>query len=259
MRTHYALLLNCLVLFASCNSSATDQQGKKGDSLHTTIESAAAPNNTLQTAATRAAYSKIIKIDYQKNKEILDILPLLPDSAMATWEWKKEEREGMVRSLADNNQFADTTENFNTITKLTPNYFETSVVDGYWTASLYKVSENHYIVITNDVQGDGYKINAFEVKDQQITALSLDNLIGANPGNLLLKNNSEKCKSVISEEEMGMFTYNLSNPNLISISCYYLTKKANSDCFKGNEVILKFNKNLKRFDFIKVDWRNFKQ
>lgn len=256
MKIYYTFLLSYLILLASCNSAETDQQANKSDSLRNTVESATLPNEKLQTITVKAKYSEIIKIDYLKNKEILDILPLLPDSAMASWEWKKEEREGWVRSLAANNQFTDTTENYNTINKLTPNYFETLVVDGLWTAALYKLSENHYIVITNDIVGDGYDINAFEVKDQQIQAISVDNLIGAKPGNLLLKNNSEKCKSFISEKDMGMFTYDFSDPDIIRIYCYYLTKKESSACFKGNEVTFKFNKDLKRFDFVKTSWRD---
>lgn len=258
MKRYDFLLLSYLVLLISCNSAENNHQDKKADSILTTTESPNLTSDTAQTTAARAAYSKIIKIDYEKNREILDILPLIPDSTMASWEWKKEERKEMVSSIAAQNQFTDTTENFNTISKVTPNYFETGVVDGVWTASLYKVSENHYILITNDIVGDGNKINAFEVKDRHITSLNLNNVIGANPGKLLLKDNSEKCKSVISEEEMGMFTYDFSDPSLISISSYYLNKKANSDCFKGNEVILKFDKNLKRFKFVKINWRNFK-
>ncbi|TKC65436.1 hypothetical protein FBD94_02465 [Pedobacter hiemivivus] len=257
MKTHYFVLLSFLILLASCNSAETAQQGEKSDSVHNTIDSAAVASDTLQRTKARAKYSEVIKIDYQKNREILGILPLLPDSALATWEWKKEEREEMLRSLAANNQFTDTIQTYTAINKLTPNYIEINVVDGNWTASLYKLAENHYIVITNDMVGDGNDINAFEVKGQQIQAISVDNLIGAKPGNLLLKNNSEKCKSVISEEEMGMFTYDLSDPSIISVSCYYVNKKENSDCFYGNEVFLKFNKDLKRFDFVKTGWRNF--
>lgn len=256
-------MLSCLIGLVSCNSAKTDQHDKNSDSVHNAIETAVVPGDTLQTTAARAVYSEIIKIDYQKNKEILDILPLLPDSAMRTWHWSKEEREGMVRSLAASNQFTDTTKDYNTILKLTPNYFHTGVVDGSWTACLYKVSENHYIVVTDDITGDWNEINAYEVRGQQITAISWDQMIGKKPGDFLLKNHSKPCKDVLYEDEeggqeIGMFDYDFSDPSLLSVSCYYV-KKANSDCFYGNEVILKFNKDSKRFDFIKTNWKNFKQ
>ncbi len=259
MKTSYSFLLCYLILISSCNFSETNRQNENSGINDTLIKPAAPAKDALQTTQARARYSKIIKIDYQKNKEILELLPLIPDSAMASWEWKKEEREEMVRSIAANNQFTDTTENFNTIVKLTPNYFKTGVVDGSWSASLYKVSENHYIVLTNDMVGDGNEIKAFELKDKQIVPINLEELIGSNPGNLLLKNNSEKCKSVISEEEMGMFTYDFSDPVLVSISCQYLTEKADNTCFKGNELLLKFNEKSKSFDFVKIVWRNFRQ
>ena|GEM_PF-3769064 len=263
MKLSSFFMLSCLAVIVSCNSAETDQQDKKSNSMHNTIESKIVSSDTLQTTSARGAYAEIIKIDYQKNKDILDILPLLPDSAMRTWDWSKEEREGMVRSLAASNQFTDTTKDYNTILKLTPNYFETGVVDGSWTAALYRVSENHYIVVTNDITGDWNEINAYEVEGQQITAVSWDQMIGKKPGDFLLKNHSKPCKDVLYEDEegnqeIGMFYYDFSDPNLLSVSCYYV-KKANSNCFHGNEVILKFNKDSKRFDSLKTNWKNFKQ
>ncbi|TDQ06190.1 hypothetical protein [Pedobacter metabolipauper] len=252
MKKFYPLLLGSLLLLGACKFPNSIKSSEPNDSLQTRIDSAEISNDISEAPADKAVYSKIIKIDYQENQSILNILPLLPDSSMASWGWKKEEREGMVRSLATSNQFTDTTENYNTIRKVTPHYFETQVVDGVWTASLYKVSENHYIVITNDMVGDGSDVNAFEVKGKQITALSMDHLIGADPGNLLLKNSNEACKSLL--DDYGMFTYDFSDPNLISISSSYFTKKANAECFNGNEITFKFNPKIKRFDLVKTSW-----
>lgn len=253
MKKHYFILLSHLVLLASCNFSETDSQGKYPDTIGSKINA----TNTLKDtkrAEVSTGYSKIIKIDYQNNKEILDILALLPDSAMTNWEWKKEERKEMVRSVAGSNQFVDATENYNTIRKLTPNYFETSVVDGLWCLSIYKVSKDHYIAITNDIAGDGNEIKGFEIEDQQVNAINVKDLIGKNTENFLINNGNKECQSVSSEETMGMFTYDFSHRNLVSISCY-AAKKADSTCFKGNELTLKFNANSKRFEFNKMVWR----
>ena len=228
MKNYYLILLSCLTILVSCNSTEKKTDQSNSDSIEQETDSAALQSITPQPGE-KAVYAEIIKIDYQKNKEILDILPLLPDSAMASWQWSKEEREGMVRSLAANNQFTDTTKDYNTITKVTPNYLSTSVVDGYWTAALYKVSENHYIVVTNDVVGDGNQIYAYEVQDQQISAVNWSQMIGKKPGDFLLKNSSAQCKKALYEDEegdqeIGMFSYDFADPNLLNISCYYLNK-----------------------------------
>ncbi|MES2829989.1 MAG: hypothetical protein V4687_17665 [Bacteroidota bacterium] len=257
MKNTYTPLLVISLFILACNSPAGNNNSKAADSANVFNDTAVVTNDDNElspSSSEESSYAKIVKLDYQENAEILNILPLLPDSSMGTWKWEKNERSAMVNSLINTGQFLDTTENYNTITKLTPNYFQTQVVDGLWSASLYKIAEHNFVVITSDVAGDGYFNNAYQVIGKEIKELQMSDLFGKDPEHLLLRITNEGCRKLILDNSLR--NYDFSDSLLVRISSSYFTKKDNGDCLVGNELIYKFNRSTKKFDFLKTHWRS---
>jgi hypothetical protein len=238
---YFSIFLGLMTL-NSCQQKDSSDTKQTTDSVTNKKDTAANTTDPNASGIKSEPYSKKITIDYNKNKEILDILPLLPDSSMASWEWKKTERLELLQSVKTNNYYIDTTKDYNDILMVAPNYFQTQVVDGNWCVAVYKVSENNYIIITDDVVGDGNDLKAFELKNQQLTALPIKSLLGDYLNVFLIDSNNEKCKSLFEK-------------NKFIVHSSYLKKKENESCVRGNKLKFVFNAELKKFELEKVTWQ----
>jgi hypothetical protein len=203
----------------------------------------------------RHKFSDTLKINYAAHKELLNILTLLPDSAMASWEWHQKDREKFVHFIAQNNYTVDTTEMYMTIKEIKPNTFKIQVVDGLWSLSIYKVKPENYIVITDDVVGDGNDIKCFEYERGSLKFVSLKDLFGDYFLKLLYNEKDTTCKELIREEQIT-FNYNFSDRNRVHIASSSLKEKVAGKCLKGNTMQFEFNPLNKNFKLAEIGWTN---
>jgi hypothetical protein len=237
-----------LLLLISCNNKKAENNTLKEN------------NNSLKTKVKnvqidqKVQFSDTIKINYNENKEILEILKLLPNKTMASWEWTKNEREEMVQSISRNNYFVDTTPNYNNIKYIKTNIIGTQVVDGFWKMSIYKIAPNNYIVITDDIVGDGNDLMSFEYKNGTLTEIEFSSLFNGLQKKLL-KNPDEKDCSELLEYNLLTFDYDFDQKQNVTISSWFLKKGEHENCFKGNILNYKFIPELKKFDLQSITWK----
>ncbi|TWP29524.1 hypothetical protein ETU08_06670 [Apibacter muscae] len=193
-------------------------------------------------------YTDTIRINYNYNKDLFDILPQIPDSAIASWIWTKKERQEITNSVKKNNFFSDTDFFYNNIQEIKPNYLSTQVVDGSWELALYKIKKEHYIVITNDITGDGKNVMTFEYSKGNLKSIANENIFDQYPEEIL-KTNSTDCKEQI-EHIIPYMSYDFANKN--EVTFYY--DLDNKKCFKGNTVTYLFDKNIKKFLLSTIEW-----
>jgi len=200
-------------------------------------------------------YRDTIDINYNKNKGILDILTLFPETNMGSWDWSQKDRIDLVNDIKINNFIIDTTEMFLNIKYVKPNTMGLTVVDGFWTLSVYDIDSNNKIIITNDIVGDGNSFETYELKNNELKIVNSDILFG-DYFSKLLKNNSQECKDML-EDNMITFDYDFSNPEFIKISSWHINEEENQ-CFNGNTITLKLNKSKRLFETYNILWEENK-
>ena len=199
-----------------------------------------------------------IRINYLEHKDLLSILTVLPDSSMKSWDWKENERKDFVRFIEKNNFTVDITKGYNDIIEIKPNTIRIKVVDGLWVLSIYKIKSNNYIVITDDIVGDGNDIMSFEYNNGKLTCIELDKLFGDYFAELLIDRNKSNCTEFLDENKIG-FEYNFEDEEKVFIENSWNLKEENNRCFKGNTLAFTFNRMTKKFDLTKVYWTKYKQ
>lgn len=232
------VLFSFLVLLViSCN--------KKEQQQNTTTQD---PNvKTQDTAETNETKKQdTLKIDYAEHKNLLEILTLLPDSTMRSWGWSKKERIEFVKDIQKNKFTTGAPEHFSSIKLAQPNTIEIQVVDGLWIFSIYKIKPNNYIVITDDIVGDGNDLLAFEYKDGALEYIPFEDLFDNFLTALLINKDDKNCIDLLEENNIG-FEYLFTGTKKIEIANSSLTE-GNNECFKGNSLNYVFNPELKKFE-----------
>ena len=133
-----------------------------------------------------------------------------------------------------------------------PNTIGISIIDGFWTLSVYDISLDTKIVITDDIVGGGNSISIYELKNDELTSLD-SNKILFNNFNDLLKNKSKECIDML-DEEVPFFDYDFSNPSYIQISSWSIDTQENN-CFVGNKMRLELNKSKRKFETSDITWK----
>jgi ribosomal 50S subunit-recycling heat shock protein len=245
--------ISFLILFISCsNKTETSALKENNDSLKTEVKSQES-NQKVQSADT-VKIADTIRINYKENKEILEILKLLPNKSMGSWEWPKSERDEMIKSISKNNYYIDTTPNYNNIKYIKTNTIGIQVVDGFWTMSIYKIALNNYIVITDDLVGDGNDLISFEYKNGNLTEIEFNSLFDGLQKNLLKDADEKDCAELL-EDDLLTFSYDFKEKQNITINSWLLNKDENENCFKGNTLNYKLIPELKRFTLESIIWK----
>jgi len=246
------IILSVLAFVASsCRQTTKKQTG-------TANEIIANQNNKRVENTIEENNDRKIEVNYNSNKELLDIILLLPDSAFSTWEWKIEKRKEWYNEIKSNNFWIDKDTMFFKQIYFKPNTACFQIGDGAWTISLYKASDNSSIVITDDIEGDGNTINIFEVKDNKIIKnMNFESLFGDYREQIKLNNFSQDCNEKSIEFEDAIFSFDFSGENTAEIeSSWYLTKEEYKNCLKGNAILYKFNSKTKKFEIDKIYWKS---
>ena len=199
---------------------------------------------------------KMIEVNYASNKELLDIILLLPDTVFSSWGWGIEDRKKWYNEIKSNNFWIDKDPFFFNQSYLNPNNAGFQIVDGFWKIALYKTFDNSFIVITDDIVGDGNEIYIFEVKDNKIIEnLKFESVFGDYRKQIKLNSLRQECNEKFEELEDQIFTFHF-NENTVEIeSSWYLTKEEYKDYLTGNSILYKFNAETKKFEMDKIYWK----
>ncbi|MDL2313321.1 hypothetical protein LJC68_10650 [Bacteroidales bacterium OttesenSCG-928-B11] len=198
-----------------------------------------------------------VEVNYASNKELLDIILLLPDSAFSTWDWKIEDRKEWYNEIKTNNFWIDKDTMFFNQIYFKPNTACFQIVDGIWTVSKYRTSDNSFIVITNDIAGNGNEVNIFEAKDNElIKSMDFELLFGNYKDQIRLNDLPQECGEKLTDFEDPIFLFDFSDENKVEIeSSWYLTKEKFKDCLNGNTILYKFNPKTKKFEIDRIYWK----
>lgn len=204
---------------------------------------------------------KKVAIDFILNKDLLDIILLLPDNAFPSWEWKLSDRTKWYNEIKENNFYLDDNPDYFNQKYFEPNKAGFTIVDGFWSINIYKTAENSYIVITDDIVGDGNSLNFFEVKSNKIKKYLDGNTMFLDYiAQLKKKEKTENCIEIFEELDDPIFEFDFTSKNKVEIeSSWYLTKENYENCLNGNAVVYNFNPETKKFEIEKVYWNPKKQ
>ena len=248
MRNIYLFGLFCLILlFGSYKSRGQSIQNADVMNMNDIIEAKEASNDNL------------IEVDYSNHKDILNILTILSANSMGTWEWSERERKEFVdyiekKNAAKSKIIENDLEGTFTIREIKANTIGIQIIDGYWTLSIYKIKTENYIVITNDMVGDGNDINAYEYIDGTLNGIKLEDLFGDYFLELLIDVERMECVTLLEDYKI-VCLYNFSDTEKVVISCaYYLSEEDSEGCFKGNTLFYKFDSEKKKFILEKIEW-----
>ena len=248
MKRFLILLLISTVI--SCKNQTQDNISTTSKSIDT-IKAENSENKQQSNSKNKVA------VDFEKNKDLLDIILLLPDNAFPSWEWKLADRIKWYNEIKTNNYYIDDNPDFFNQKYFEPNKAGFSIVDGFWSINIYKTSENSYIVITDDIVGDGNTLNFYEVKSNVIKKYLDEKTLFSDFKELLKKKEtSENCEEKFEEMNDPIFEYDFSVKNKIEIqSSWYLTKESYDNCLTGNAILYNFNPKTKKFEIEKIYWK----
>lgn len=192
-----------------------------------------------------------LKITYQEHKNLFDILTILPDSTMASWGWPKNDRIEWVKNIQKNNYAVNSPDYFSNISLIAPNTIRIGVVDGSWILSIYKKATNNYIVITDDIVGDGNDFHAFEYTNGNLSSISMEKLFNGFLKTILADKNDKNCLEFFDDNKIG-FEYSFIGTKKIKISNSSL--EDNDGCFRGNTLNYEFNSETETFNLTDIEF-----
>lgn len=205
-----------------------------------------------------------VPIDYNKHKDLLDIILLIPDSAFTSWEWSLNDRIQWYNEIKDNDFYTDDDPDYFNLSYFDPNKAGFTIVDGFWSINIYKTAENSFVVITNDIAQGYNSLNFYEVKSNTIKKYLDEKTLFSDYIELLKKKeNIENCHEIFKELDYPIFDIDLTSQNKVEIKAHYwdinsghLIRKEYENCLNGNTIIYHFNPNTKLFDVEKIYWKS---
>lgn len=246
----HLLILLLILTIISCKNKTQDTVSTTSNSIDT-LKVESLENNPKLNSKNK------IGIEFEKNKDLLDIILLLPDSAFLSWKWKLEDRVKWYNEIKANNYYTEESPDFFKQKYFEPTKAGFTIVDGFWSINIYKTSEKSYIVITDDIVGDGNSLNFYEVKSNVIKKYLDEKTIFANfKEQLKKKENVENCDEKFEEMNDPIFEFDFTGKNNVEIeSSWYLTKENYENCLIGNAILYNFNPRTKKFEIEKIYWK----
>lgn len=245
----YVILLFFAVMY-SCNTKVKSGSVGKEATLEKEFSSSVSQSEPTK----EVKFMDTIPINYKNHKTLLNILKIVPNEAMRSWGWSKKDRIKTVDFIERNNYLIDSTEIFNTIKYIKPNTIGIQVVDGFWTMSIYKYTDNHYFIVTNDIVGDANDIQTYVYFYNKLIPTKMVNWFSDFDYKLLL-DRTTNCIEALEDNKLG-YSYDFKDKNKITISSWSLNKDEFKNCFKGNTITYKLNTETKTFDVVNVYWKS---
>lgn len=243
-----------LLILATSFSLQSCQNGSEKKTTETKLITNSTKKDSLQVD-TPIESEDTLKIKYSEHKNLLDILTKLPEHTMASWKWSESERIQFVKFIQENNFTFSASPSFLKFSLIGANSIGIQVVDGYWTLAIYKIKPTNYIVVTDDMVGDGNDIQAFEYKDGKLIEMDYMHLFDDMFLSHLLIHNNEECEDLLEDNLIG-FEYDFTHTTYLTISnSHYLKENEHQNCLKGNTLNYKFNPLTKKFDLKAITWK----
>lgn len=187
--------------------------------------------------------------DYERYKTLLEVLRVLPDASMASWEWPAHDRRNWVDDVKRKGLTLDSTGTYR-VRSIHPHYLKYQVVDGYWTMAIYPQAKG-WLVITDDVVGDGHSINVYHYDGKAIAASHdfIDDLLTG----FMRDPKRGDCTSYF--DDSAGFHFDFSVPDRIEVGMPGIDKVSQGECFKGNRAIFDWKDG--KFVLRSIIWEDF--
>lgn len=156
-----------------------------------------------------------------------------------------------VKNIQKNNYAVNSPDYFSNISLIAPNTMRIGVVDGSWILSIYKKATNNYIVITDDIVGDGNDFHAFEYINGNLSSISMEKLFNGFLKTILADKNDKNCLEFFDDNKIG-FEYSFIGTKKIKISNSSL--EDNDGCFRGNTLNYEFNSETGTFNLTDIEF-----
>ena len=188
-----------------------------------------------------------IKINYQQNKDLLEILKIIPDKSMESWEWDKADRTNMVEDVKSYNYFIDTDKSYNNIVTIKPHFIKIQVVDGTWIMAIYPIGIEHFMVVTDDMVGGGNDLSFYEFKRGKLTEIEKTPFETSLINDFLGDKDNKECVRLL-EDNLLFFKYDFEHKDRITIKSFL---EEDTHCLKWKTLIYRFNPEKKIFELDK--------
>ncbi|MTG96789.1 MULTISPECIES: hypothetical protein [Myroides] len=254
----YLYLITLTLLIFSCGKKQQPFQEFQNSTTEEVVQEIPAIEEIDQTTDNQHPdYPKQIDIDFDKHKDILDMILLLPDTVFTTWGWDIAERQSWYNEIKKNNYYIDDDPLYFNQSYFEPHTAGFSIIDGYWTITIYRATDQSIYIVTDDVVGDSNSIHILEVKENEIVNSYTQEEVFGNFENLVtLPNINSDCLDKIQGAELSIYDVNLDDKQIIEFeSSWYHTKDEYQYCLKGNTIQYRFNPDTKQFDIQKIYWK----
>ncbi|MCC5916995.1 MAG: hypothetical protein JJU02_06670 [Cryomorphaceae bacterium] len=261
------LIFTAVIFAVNCGSSSSENPESAIVNQQSSLDS------TMKNQIHAKGNPDEIAIDYFKNKSWLDVISLLPDSVLVSWddyigevfaEWKLEDRLAWYNDIKTNNFYNQNKHNYPEIIYSDTTKACFALNEGKWAISTYQTSAQSLIVIVEDIHGEWNAINYFEFRNNKITKFSCDDLSLDNfVKNIVQKDLSVHCREALDytweqNYSYGNLMYEYLEDNKIEIRTNWsLVESEFSDCLNGNTILFVFNPQSKHFDIEKVYWTEY--
>ena len=108
-------------------------------------------------------------------------------------------------------------------------------------------------IVTNDIVGDGNDVQTFNYINNELKPLKMINWFGDFKYRLLSKN-TPNCIELLEGYQLT-YDYDFTDKNSVEISSWLITENESENCFKGNSIKYKLNKENRTFDIVDVYWK----
>ncbi|MHA4895697.1 hypothetical protein ACXZ1K_13170 [Pedobacter sp. PWIIR3] len=194
-----------------------------------------------------------VRLDAVKNRDMLIILSILPDSITKTLDWTRADRYKLRQQLDSQSYYIDSAHIFSNLKKFENNQIAFDTDSGDFTMTAYQISDGHYLILCkDDIDGKQY-LTSHEVYKNTSAVMDLDLSVGKYKYIFLKDASSATCLGMFYEKNPE-FDYDITDPSILKIKLKNYSQTDSKDCLKGNELTLKFNQRNYPFDIIGIKW-----
>lgn len=194
-----------------------------------------------------------VRLDTVKNRDMLIILSIMPDSLTRIFNWSRNQRTDLRRELGSQHYFLDSAHHFANLKKIENDYLEFHTGDNTFTMRTYQIRDGHYVILAIDQIGDKQKLTAYELYKHSAEVMDLNIILGKYNYLFLKDESNQSCLGMFYEKN-PVFNFDISDPAMVVVKLTNYSKSDSKDCLLGNEMVLKFNPVRHPFDVVEFNW-----
>ncbi len=194
-----------------------------------------------------------VRLDAVKNRDMLIILSILPDSITKTFPWTREQRRNLRAQLDSQKYYLDSAHHFSQLKKFENNHIEFGSKDNSFSMTAYQIRDGHYVILAKDEIEGKQTINAYELYKNSAENMPLNEILGKYNYMFLKDASSQSCLGMFYEKN-PIFDFDIADPSIVIIKLKNYSESDSKDCIKGNELSLRFNVRTHPFDVAGIKW-----